>query len=255
MLARGSSMLWRFALTRIFRCRKRFTIKNSSVKDRVAVTPLAISHMPKSVVLSTFAVNVSSKHVNSQHEFPCWNDLHPCGGVQSTFLQEFTLACPSSHMHNLRGWKKIPSINIDWLKKKCFNSFDESFLKHKFKCKSFVCNLFVWRTFANKCLPANIRTWNEVVTRFDAYSIHVMAFIFRIRHFSCIWTWKYRFIYGHLFINVDCTKQSSNENKNKCSELILTTIYKATKKLMGFDWFFNTTKLAQLIHTMHIFQR
>lgn len=64
-------MFCRFALTRIFRCRKRFTIKKSNVNDRVAVTPLAISHMPKSGDLSTFAVNVSSKHVNSQHEFPC----------------------------------------------------------------------------------------------------------------------------------------------------------------------------------------
>lgn len=70
MLVRGSSLFCRFALTRILRCRKRFTIRNSRVNDRVAVTPLAISHMPKSGALSTFPVRASSKQINSQQELP-----------------------------------------------------------------------------------------------------------------------------------------------------------------------------------------
>lgn len=97
-ILRCSSGFWRLALTRILRCRKRFTIKKSNDSDNVAVTPLAISHIPKSVVRSPVALlfNVSSIQMNSQQELPILNELQPCGGEQSTALHP--IGWPLSHI-------------------------------------------------------------------------------------------------------------------------------------------------------------
>lgn len=67
---RCSSLFWRLAVPRIFLCRNRLMMKNSSDNDNVAVTPLATSHMLKSMFLSDVAANVSSRQMNSQHELP-----------------------------------------------------------------------------------------------------------------------------------------------------------------------------------------
>lgn len=115
-ILRCSSGFCRFALTRILRCRKRLTIKNSNDNDNVAVTPLAISHMPKSVVRSPFAVpaSVSSIQMNSQHELPILNEVQPCGGEQSTALHP--IGCPLSQMHSLQfsgpGTKCDPCFTV-----------------------------------------------------------------------------------------------------------------------------------------------
>lgn len=106
-MLRVSSLLGRLTLTRIFLCRNRFTIKNNNDNDRAAVTPLAISHIPKSEFLSEFfskflsilAGSASSKQIKSQHELPILNDLHASGGVHKTALQPF--ACPFSQMQIL----------------------------------------------------------------------------------------------------------------------------------------------------------
>lgn len=151
----ASSLFCRLALTRIFRCRNRFTMRNSSVSERVAVTPLAISHMPKSGCLSTFPVNASSKQMNSQHELPIWNDLHAWGGVHRTALQPF--ACPLSQIHNL--------------KKKCFI---EKKISCKFEQKKWIEMIAKFGQVV-QCSPANIRSRYVVTTLFDCLTMHVMT--------------------------------------------------------------------------------
>lgn len=68
-----------------------------TVTVRVAVRPLAISHMPKSDDFSVFELSTSSEQMNSQHELPIENDLQFCGGVHSTALH--ALAWPLSQIH------------------------------------------------------------------------------------------------------------------------------------------------------------
>ena len=62
--------------------------KNKSVRDKVAVTPLAISHIPKSVLLSGL-FEISSRHLNSQQEGPISKDLQSWGGLHSIVLHDF----------------------------------------------------------------------------------------------------------------------------------------------------------------------
>lgn len=72
-----SSLICRFCLNRIF---LRFNLcnrKNSNDNDKIAVTALATNLRAKSYVslYPSFAVRMSSKHLNSQQEFPTWKDL------------------------------------------------------------------------------------------------------------------------------------------------------------------------------------
>lgn len=62
--------------------------------------PVANSHIVKSPLLEDeLPFSVSSKHINSQHDAPIWNDLQSGGGVHNTALHDF--ACPISQTHNL----------------------------------------------------------------------------------------------------------------------------------------------------------